>query len=145
MTSVQHPGGHVSRTTHPTRLSIVAGTWPASALSLAALPAAAQSANAAGGIGGRPVKLVTADDAGKRDAVLANARKLVEADQVIALIGSTSGAGTEGSLAYTQQAAVPILSPATGNMGIRDTPNAFIFHTRAGYDDEMNKIVGHVA
>jgi len=107
--------------------------------------AALNSANAAGGIGSRPVRLVTADDGGKRDAVLVNTRKLVEADKVVALIGYTSGAGTEGSLAYIQQAAVPILSPATGNMGIRESNNPFIFHTRAGYDDEMRKIIGHVA
>jgi branched-chain amino acid transport system substrate-binding protein len=110
----------------------------------AGIDAAFAAVNAGGGVGGRPVRLVTADDGGKRDAVLANTKKLVEADKVTALIGYTSGAGTEASLAYIRQARVPILSPATGNMGIRETPNAYIFHTRAGYDEEMNKIIGHV-
>jgi branched-chain amino acid transport system substrate-binding protein len=64
---------------------------------------------------------------------------------VLALIGYTSGAGTEGSLAYLASARVPILSPATGNMGIRAAFNPYLFHTRAGYGDEMAKIVGHVA
>ena len=111
----------------------------------AGIEAAFAGANANGGISGRPVRLVTADDGGKREAVLVNTKKLVEVDKVLALIGYTSGAGTEGSLAYIEQARVPILSPATGNMGIRSTPSGYLFHTRAGYADEMAKIVGHVA
>jgi branched-chain amino acid transport system substrate-binding protein len=101
--------------------------------------------NANGGIHGRPLRLITADDGGKRDAVLANTRKLVETDKVLALIGYTSGAGTEASLQYIREARVPILSPATGNMGIRSGDNRYLFHTRAGYADEMAKIIGHVA
>lgn len=111
----------------------------------AGIEAALAGANAIGGIAGRRIRLITADDAGKREAVLVNTRKLVETDKVVALIGYTSGAGTEGSLSYIQQARVPILSPATGNMGIREAANPYLFHTRAGYADEMAKIVGHVA
>jgi len=109
------------------------------------IEAAFATANAGGGIGGRPLKLVTADDGGKRDAVLANTRKLVETSGVVALIGYTSGAGTEASLGYINTAKVPLLSPATGNMGIRSSHSPYLFHTRAGYSDEMSKIVGHVA
>ena len=105
--------------------------------------AAFAGANAAGGIGGRQVKLVTTDDGGKRDQVLVNTKKMVESDGVIALIGYTSGAGTEVTLPYIKEAKVPILSPATGNMGIRSEFNPWLFHTRAGYRDEMTKIVAH--
>jgi ABC-type branched-subunit amino acid transport system substrate-binding protein len=107
------------------------------------IEAAFAAANAAGGIGGRQVKLVTADDAGRRDQVLANTKKMVETDGVLALIGYTSGAGTEITLPYIKEAKVPILSPATGNMGIRAEFNPWLFHTRAGYRDEMTKIVAH--
>lgn len=109
------------------------------------IEAAFSAANAAGGVGGRPLKLLTADDAGKREQVVANTRKLVEEDKVLALIGYTSGAGTEASLPFIGQTRVPLIAPATGNMGIRAQHNPYLFHTRAGYDDEMNKIVGHVA
>ena len=107
------------------------------------IEAAFAGANANGGINGRPVKLITADDGGTRDKVLANTKKLVEADNVIALICYTSGAGTEITLPYVREAKVPILSPATGNMGIRAEHNPWLFHTRAGYRDEMGKIVAH--
>jgi ABC-type branched-subunit amino acid transport system substrate-binding protein len=107
------------------------------------IEAAFAGANASGGIQGRQIKLITADDGGTRDKVLANTKKLVESDNVVALIGYTSGAGTEVSLPYIKEAKVPILSPATGNMGIRAEHNPWLFHTRAGYRDEMAKIVGH--
>jgi branched-chain amino acid transport system substrate-binding protein len=107
------------------------------------IEAAFAGANAGGGINGRPVKLVTADDGGNRDRVLANTKKLVESDNVVALIGYTSGAGTEATLPYLREAKVPILSPATGNMGIRSEHHPWLFHTRAGYREEMVKIVSH--
>lgn len=108
------------------------------------IEAAFAGINAAGGVGGRPVELVVADDGGRRDAVLANTRKLVEQDRVLALLGYTSGAGTEASLSYIGEQGVPLVGPATGNMGIRARTNPYLFHTRAGYDVEMEKIVGHM-
>lgn len=101
--------------------------------------------NKAGGINGRPIKLVSLDDQGKKDNVLANTKKLVEAEKVSALIGYTSGAGVEATLAYLDTQKVPMLSPVTGNMGIRAQFHRNLFHTRAGYDDEMKKMVGHLA
>ena len=107
------------------------------------IEAAFAGVNAGGGVNGRPVKLITADDGGTRDKVLANTKKLVESDNVLALIGYTSGAGTEITLPYLKEVKVPILSPATGNMGIRSEHHPWLFHTRAGYRDEMAKIVAH--
>src|SRR6187551_2973396 len=54
-----------------------------------------EAVNRAGGVHGRPLKLVAEDDQGKKDNVLANTRKLLEVDKVMALIGYTSGAGVE--------------------------------------------------
>jgi ABC-type branched-subunit amino acid transport system substrate-binding protein len=109
------------------------------------IEAAFSLANAAGGINGRPLRLVAVDDGGKRDAVLANTRKLAESDKTLALIGYTWGAGTEASLETITKARIPMLSPATGNMGIRAAFNPYLFHTRAGYGDEMTRIISHVA
>jgi branched-chain amino acid transport system substrate-binding protein len=109
------------------------------------IAAAFAGVNASGGIGGRPIKLVTADDGGVRNRVLDNTKKLVETEKVLALIGYTSGAGVELTLPYLREAKVPMLSPATGNMGIRADHHPWLFHTRAGYRDEMGKIIAHVA
>jgi branched-chain amino acid transport system substrate-binding protein len=101
--------------------------------------------NTSGGINGRQLKLISEDDQGKKDKVLANTKKLVETDQVTALIGYTSGAGVEASLGYIDTARVPMLSPMTGNMGIRSAFHKSLFHTRAGYGDEMKKLIGNLA
>jgi branched-chain amino acid transport system substrate-binding protein len=99
------------------------------------------SVNRLGGVNGRQIKLVSVDDQGKKDAVLANTKKLVEEQKVFSLIGYTSGAGVEITLNYLLEAKVPMLSPATGNMGIREKFNPYLFHTRAGYGDEMKKVI----
>jgi branched-chain amino acid transport system substrate-binding protein len=100
--------------------------------------------NKGGGVNGRALELVTEDDQGKKDQVVANTKKLVER-KVVALIGYTSGAGVEASLKYLDEAGVPMLSPVTGNMGIRAEFHKSLFHTRAGYDDEMKKVIGSMA
>jgi ABC-type branched-subunit amino acid transport system substrate-binding protein len=101
--------------------------------------------NKNGGVNGRPLKLLAEDDGGKKKNVLANTRKLVETDRVIALIGYTSGAGVEESLDYLDSIKVPMLAPMTGNMGIRASMHRNLFHTRAGYDAEMRKVIGNMA
>ena len=111
----------------------------------AGLEAAFAAANRNGGVNGRQIKLVTEDDGGKKEAVLANTKKLNETHKVLALIGYTSGAGTETSLDYITKSQIPILSPATGNMGIRASHNPYLFHTRAGYNQEMSKIISNLA
>ncbi len=103
------------------------------------------SVNRAGGVNGRQIKLVSLDDQGKKDVVLSNTKKLVEEQKVFSLIGYTSGAGVENSLGYLLESKVPMLSPATGNMGIREKFNPYLFHTRAGYGDEMKKVISDMA
>jgi branched-chain amino acid transport system substrate-binding protein len=66
----------------------------------AGLEAYFTAVNLSGGVHGRQIKLVTEDDGGKKDLVLANTKKLNESQQVLALIGYTSGAGVEASLDY---------------------------------------------
>lgn len=101
--------------------------------------------NAEGGVAGQPVKLVAEDDKGSRDQALANTKKLIEKDKVFALIGYTSGAGVESALAMIAEARVPMLSPATGNAAIRMDFNRYLFHSRAGYADEMRKVADMLA
>jgi len=101
--------------------------------------------NKQGGIAGRPLQLVAEDDGGKRDQVLANTKKLIEQHKVVALIGYTSGAGVEASLSYLDSQNVALVGPVTGNMGIRAQHHKFLFHTRAGYSEEMRRMIGALA
>jgi branched-chain amino acid transport system substrate-binding protein len=104
-----------------------------------------QAVNRAGGVLGQPLKLIAEDDKGSRAEVLANTKKLIEKDKVFALIGYTSGAGVEGALPMIQEMRVPMLSPATGNAAIRLEFHKYLFHSRAGYADEMRRMVDTLA
>jgi branched-chain amino acid transport system substrate-binding protein len=101
--------------------------------------------NKQGGIGGRSLQLVAEDDGGKRDQVVVNTKKLIEQHKVVALIGYTSGAGVEASLSYLDSQSVPLIGPVTGNMGIRAQHHKNLFHTRAGYGEEMRRMIGVLA
>jgi ABC-type branched-subunit amino acid transport system substrate-binding protein len=111
----------------------------------AGIEAAFAAANAKGGVRGKQLQLLTLDDGGKKDKVVANTKALVEQNKATALIGYTSGAGVEASLAYLDSTGVPLIGPATGNMGIRERQHRELFHVRAGYQDEMRKVVDHLA
>jgi ABC-type branched-subunit amino acid transport system substrate-binding protein len=104
-----------------------------------------EAVNRAGGVLGQPLKLITEDDKGNRAQVLANTKKLIEKDKVFALIGYTSGAGVEGVLPLIQEMRVPMLSPATGNAAIRLEFHKYLFHSRAGYADEMRSMIDTLA
>jgi branched-chain amino acid transport system substrate-binding protein len=101
--------------------------------------------NRAGGVHGQTIKLIAEDDKGARAQVQANTKKLIEKDNVFALIGYTSGAGVEGLLPLLQETRVPMLSPATGNAAIRLEFHKYLFHSRAGYADEMRRMVDTLA
>jgi ABC-type branched-subunit amino acid transport system substrate-binding protein len=104
-----------------------------------------EAINRAGGVHGQPLKLIVEDDKGSRQQVLENTKKLIEKEKVFALIGYTSGAGVEAALPMIQEAKVPMLSPATGNAGIRLNTHRYLFHSRAGYADEMRRMVDTLA
>jgi branched-chain amino acid transport system substrate-binding protein len=101
--------------------------------------------NKSGGVNGRQLQLLSLDDQGKKSLTASNTKQLIETDKVFALIGYTSGAGVEESLAFIRSSKVPMLSPATGNMGIRASFDRYLFHTRAGYGEEMRRVVGYLA
>jgi branched-chain amino acid transport system substrate-binding protein len=65
---------------------------------------AVKQANAAGGINGRKIELISYDDRGNRTEAVSVARKLIEQDKVVAIVS--------GSLSLTSIAAAPIISEA---------------------------------
>lgn len=140
---------HIAATAQPLRIGQSAGFTGGQAQYSkdvkAGIEAALTAANKQGGVNGRQLQLVTEDDSGKKDQVVANTKKLVEQHKVLALIGYTSGAGTEASLDYIASVNVPLIAPITGNMGIRAGFHKQLFHTRAGYGDEMRKMIGALA
>lgn len=105
-------------------------------------------ANAAGGVGGRPLELLVLDDGGDALRAAANARQLLERD-VVALTGAH---GASVSAAIAQVIApeggpgpiVPLVAPATGADALRDPPHPGVFHLRAGTAEEASSAVLHL-
>jgi branched-chain amino acid transport system substrate-binding protein len=103
-----------------------------------------KAVNAAGGINGRRLKLVTRDDGYEPDRAKVAVKALIDEDKVFALIGSV---GTPTGLAAAPiltEAKVPLVGMFTGAQGLREPHNRYIFHVRASYFDETERIVQHL-
>lgn len=110
----------------------------------AGIQAALAAANQADAASGLRYELQTLDDGGVRSNCLRNALALVDAG-ALALVGLTSGAGAEACLPVVDDVRIPMLGTASGNMGIRAAKSPGVFHVRAGYDAEYQRMVRYVS
>lgn len=108
------------------------------------LAAAFAAANRAEGPGGLNFELQALDDAGQKERVATHTKALIDGG-VHALVGFTSGIGAQDNLPLIQQAQVPLIGTASGNMGIRvGQPRDCTAHVRAGYDIEYKQMIGYL-
>ncbi|MEO8034979.1 MAG: ABC transporter substrate-binding protein [Acidobacteriota bacterium] len=100
--------------------------------------------NAAGGIAGRKIRLLSLDDGYEPPRTAANTRKFVEHDKVFALFGYV---GTPTSLAAVpvfSRGKIPFIAPFTGAELLRNPVNPYVFNVRASYFDETEAMVEHL-
>lgn len=97
--------------------------------------------NAAGGVGGKKIRLITLDD--KNDAKTAgeNAKLLIEREKALALFGFASATVSLPAMPHVIANKVPFFAPFTGADTIRKQ-NDHVFTIRATYADEIQKIIG---
>jgi branched-chain amino acid transport system substrate-binding protein len=100
--------------------------------------------NGAGGVHGRKIELLTADDANQVPRAEANTKKLVEEDGVFALFGYASATLSRPALPIVAQHGVPFLAPFTGADPMR-VFNKYVYNVRGSYADELEKVVNHFA
>ena len=100
--------------------------------------------NAGGGIKGRKIKLIRYDDQFKPDKALENAKKLVEVDKVDVLFAFGSAPNFAATIPYATKAGVPVFGAISGADSIRKF-NPLLFHYRASFSDEVNRMVQHVS
>jgi branched-chain amino acid transport system substrate-binding protein len=122
--------------------AVFSGPTQALGLSMrAGLEAAFAEANAAGGVHGRTVRLVTRDDGYEPPRAGENARAMINDDQVFALIG---GVGTPTAAAITpicDAAGVPFIGAFTGAGALRTPYNPHIINLRPSYGQEIERLV----
>lgn len=100
--------------------------------------------NERGGVNGRRIKLITLDDAYDPDKAAENARKLIDEYRVFALFACFGTGPSLKMLPIASAAKVPFYAPYTGAEALRTPHNPYVFHVRASYRQEIEKIVDHL-
>ncbi|MBI1907462.1 MAG: ABC transporter substrate-binding protein [Rhodocyclales bacterium] len=102
------------------------------------------SINAQGGIQGRKIKLIVADDAYNPDKAAENTQRFIRQDKVVALFGYTGTGPALKAAPIAEQAGIPFLAPLSGAAPVVLNAGKQTFVMRASYDDEMLKMVEHL-
>jgi ABC-type branched-subunit amino acid transport system substrate-binding protein len=100
--------------------------------------------NEKGGVNGRKLELVTEDDQYEPKVAPVASRKLIEEHKVFALLGYVGTPTGVQHLPVTTAAKVPLVGMFTGAEALRVPMNRYVFHVRASYYDETEKIVEQV-
>jgi branched-chain amino acid transport system substrate-binding protein len=100
--------------------------------------------NEKGGVHGRKIELVSEDDKYEQALAPGASRKLIEEHKVFALIGYVGTPTGVAHLPVVTQAKVPLVGMFTGAEALRAPFNRYVFHVRASYYDETEKIVEQV-
>lgn len=100
--------------------------------------------NQQGGVFGRKIELKALDDAYEPDEAVKNTKKLIEEDRVFALFGYVGTPTSQAAVPLANQARVPFFAPFTGAQSLRDPRSRYVFHVRAGYDEETAAIVRQI-
>ena len=100
-------------------------------------------ANRTGGVDGRRLELVSADDAYEPEAAITNAQQLIDFHNVFALIGSVGTPTSRSTVPVAGEAGVPFIAPFTGAAFLRDPELEHVINLRASYAQETESMVGH--
>jgi ABC-type branched-subunit amino acid transport system substrate-binding protein len=112
---------------------------PSSALGLGmrqGILAAFTEINAAGGIHGRKLKLISRDDGYDPDRSMAQTTQLIEDDKVFALIGAVGTPTTAATVPIAKAKNVPFIGPFTGAEFLRSPDLMNVVNIRASYGAE---------
>jgi len=102
------------------------------------------SVNEKGGVHGRKLELVTEDDRYDPTVAPQASKKLIDEHKVFALVGYVGTPTGTVHLPVVTQAKVPLVGMFTGAEALRVPMNRYVFHVRASYYDETEKIVEQV-
>ena len=125
-----------------------ATTGPAAQLGLrmqTGMQAYFKAVNSQGGVNGRSIKLLTRDDGYEPEKAAAAVKALIQEDKVFALAGSVGTPTGLAALPLITEEKVPLIGMFTGAQALREPFNRQVFHVRASYFDETERIVQHLS
>jgi branched-chain amino acid transport system substrate-binding protein len=99
-----------------------------------------KAVNAKGGIAGKPIELVTLDDANDRKTAGTNAQTLLHDKRAVALFGFASATLSLDAMPQAEKAGTLFFAPLSGADPVRKAPPV-VFTMRASYGEEMDKIL----
>jgi branched-chain amino acid transport system substrate-binding protein len=99
--------------------------------------------NAAGGINGKKIELVTLDDAYLPANIVANLKKLAAENQPVAFLGIFGVPTSAAALPVLAELQIPGVGLTSGTEAMRKPFNRYAFPVRATYADEARKLVSH--
>ncbi len=120
---------------------------PAAALGLGmrdGILAAFHEANAAGGVHGRKLDLISYNDDYEPEVAIAKTNKLIGEDKVFALIGEVGTPTSKAVQPITTEQGVPFIGAFTGVDFLRDPSLTNVINIRASYDQETEAWIEHL-
>ncbi len=101
------------------------------------------SVNAAGGVNGRRLKLLTLDDANDVQRAAENTRRLVDDEKVFVMFANTGTPQTQASVKVLAERRVPLVGTSSGADSIQ-VYHPLVFHYKASYSRELARIATHL-
>jgi branched-chain amino acid transport system substrate-binding protein len=101
--------------------------------------------NAAGGIHGQRIELVSLDDKLDPELAVQNAKALIVEKQVLALFLNRGTPHTQAIMPLLTEHGVPLVAPSTGAMVAHRPVHPWVFNVRATYQREVERAVLHLA
>ena len=103
--------------------------------------AAFEECNRAGGVHGRRLELLSLDDTYEPEAAIANTRRLIEEEQVFALVGAVGTPTSNAAEPIASASGVPYIGPFTGAEFLRSRSRPMVINVRASYFQETEEMV----
>lgn len=100
--------------------------------------------NAAGGIKGEKIELVTLDDQFDVKKATENVRVLAEEKNAVVLFMNRGTPHTQAMMPLLDKYQIALVAPSTGAMLLHKPVNKYIFNVRAPYQREAQKAVEHL-
>ena len=122
-------------------------TGPASALGTGMKTGALtyfNKVNAAGGVHGRKIQLISYDDGYEPKNTVNTTNKLIVTDKVFALFGYVGTPTASAIVPIINNKKIPFFGPFTGAEFLRKPVNKYIFNVRASYFDEAEEQVRYL-
>ncbi len=100
--------------------------------------------NAAGGVKGRKINLISLDDGYEPYRAIKNTRSLIQKNKIFMLVGAVGTPTSKAVVPMAEKAGVPFFGPFTGAEFLRNPFKKYVINVRGSYYQEMEKIAQYV-